>query len=43
MIVTITAVSDAKDATMIVIVLVIIFIMFGHHLASSNIILHILS
>ena len=42
MIVIITAVSDAQDNTMIVFILVIIFIMSDHHLASSNILLYIL-
>ena len=43
MIVLITAVRDAKDATMIVIILVIIFLISSsdHHLASSDILLYI--
>ena len=41
MIVIITAVSDAKDATMIVVILVIIFSSSDRHLASSHILLYI--
>ena len=40
MIVVMTAVGDAQDATMIVVILVIIFLIIGH-LASSHILLYI--